>query len=187
MEFGIRGGSRIATREREVDQVKRIGNLGRRLCGLVAMTAIGLVGCNEDVGTRQARVGAGPEPTMVAGLPPVARSASGAASAAEASAVVPGPRSIDPASVDLQSGHAYWVQLPPEWLPFASDLDHPERSTLVVEEDGVALGPGNVPLVTVQNEGRGSFLHWGVWIYFSSSDNSDPRSNGRAYRVALRP
>jgi hypothetical protein len=92
---------------------------------------------------------------------------------------------LAPAAVQRQEGHAYWVRMPDEWLPFASDRSDGQRSTLVVEEDGVALAPGNAALETVQKVGRGSFVHWGVWLYFSSSDNSDPRSNGRQYRAVL--
>ncbi len=33
--------------------------------------------------------------------------------------------------------------------------------------------------------GSGRFSHWGEYIVFSSSDNSDPRKNGRAYRLVI--
>ncbi|MBY0276534.1 hypothetical protein K2Z84_14425 [Candidatus Binatia bacterium] len=92
---------------------------------------------------------------------------------------------VDPASVRLQSGHAFWVALPEEWLPYASSLDDPQRSTVILQEDGRPLGPANAPVTTVQTTGRGSFVHWGGWLYFSTSDNTDPRSNGREYRLVL--
>jgi len=128
-------------------------------------------------------------PTALAGLAPLRTATRMQATATPAKTAMRAPAALelDPATVKLQSVHAYWVQLPDEWLSFASDHADPKRSTLVVEEDGVALAPGNVPLDTVQKVGRGSFLHWGGALYFSSSDNSDPRSNGREYRVVFVP
>jgi len=181
-----------------------IDNRGWWLRRLVACVALGVASCSGDAGREPD--GDAPAPTVVAGLPRAALPAATAARVARRSTVAepaapaafvpvpvdtstagaPGPRRIDPATVTLQSGHAYWVQLPIEWLAFASDQADPQRSTLVVKEDGVALGPGNSALLTVQRVGRGSFLHWGSWLYFSSSDNTDPRTNGRKYRAMLR-
>lgn len=56
----------------------------------------------------------------------------------------------------------------------------PTRSTLVVHEDGRALGPPHSPL----HVANGRYSHWrSVGIIFSASDNSDPNSNGRTYSV----
>lgn len=166
--------------------MKAMSSLGRRAFPVIASIAVSLAGCTDDRGTPAPPV-AGAVPTALAGLP------SGRAAVAETTATpvqaVRAGSTLDlaPASVELQSGHAYWVRLPDEWLPVASDQSDPQRSTVVVEEDGVALAPGNVPLATVQTVGRGSYLHWGGWLYFSSSDNTDPRSNGRQYRIVLAP
>jgi hypothetical protein len=35
----------------------------------------------------------------------------------------------------------------------------------------------------IRNLGRGFFSHWGKQLYFSTSDNSDPRINGRNYSL----
>jgi hypothetical protein len=157
-----------------------------RTAALFAGVALALAACSEDPGMR-ARTGGAPLPTTVAGLPQPAPSAPPARAPAAAAPTAGAPTAVrlDPAAVDRQSGHAFWVQLPIEWLGYASDHVDPQRSTLVVEEDGVALGPGNAALATVQEVGRGAYLHWGVWLYFSASDNSDPRTNGRAYRAVL--
>lgn len=168
--------------------MRAMSSTGRRYGVLIASAALGLAGCMlagcmEDTGTPGQPGRA--LPTNVAGLPPVHTATVPAAPAPAQPARAGGTLGLDPASVQLQSGYAYWVRLPDAWQPFASDHADPQRSTLVVEEDGVALAPGNVPLETVQKVGRGSFLHWGVWLYFSSSDNSDPRSNGREYRAVL--
>jgi hypothetical protein len=65
------------------------------------------------------------------------------------------------------------------------------RSEVVIYEDNVPLGPGHVTRhETIAEKGRGRFSHWGradifasteaVFI-FSSSDNTDPRTNRRGY------
>ena len=170
-------------RLRETRAVARAA-LPRARSLLIALAALGLAGCVEDPGT-PAEPAAGATPTAVASMAPKAAAATPPASAREQLLQVGGALRIEPGAIDLQSGHAYWVRLPDAWLPVASDQDDPQRSTLVVEEDGVALAPGNTPLETIQKVGRGSFLHWGVWLYFSSSDNSDPRTNGRIYHAVL--
>ena len=49
-------------------------------------------------------------------------------------------------------------------------------------EDGRQLGPAHRPHDFIRADGRGQFSHWGSTLYFSSSDNTDPRANGRVYR-----
>ncbi|MBL8680185.1 MAG: hypothetical protein JNK05_13500 [Myxococcales bacterium] len=61
---------------------------------------------------------------------------------------------------------------------------NPTRSTVSILEDGVALGPAHSAHATIRATGRGTFSHWGNSLYFSASDNSDPRSNGRRYTWA---
>jgi len=167
--------------------MRTMSRTGRRFGLLIASAVLGLAGCMEDVATPPLPA-ARAVPTAGAGLPPAATAVD---EAAAARAQLPpavragGALLIGTGAVQLQSGHAYWVRLPDEWLPVASDQTDPQRSTVVVEEDGVALAPGNAPLETVQKVGRGSFLHWGVWLYFSSSDNTDPRTNGRKYHAVL--
>jgi hypothetical protein len=155
-------------------------SMGWRWGLLIAFAAVGLGACSRDGETRRdphERPGA----TVVAGLPPrPGNEVTAPAAGASAGVLV-----IDPANVRLQSGHAFWVALPEAWLPYASSLDDPQRSTLILHEDGRPLGPGNAPVATVQTTGRGSFVHWGGWLYFSTSDNTDPRSNGREYRLVL--
>lgn len=60
----------------------------------------------------------------------------------------------------------------------------PQQSQLVLRENGKSIGPAHTQLATIQQTGRGRYLHWGNEIYFSSSDNTDPRTNGRQYSIA---
>src|SRR5262249_11771592 len=48
-------------------------------------------------------------------------------------------------------------------------------------EDGRKLGPGNCLHDDIRSQGQGRYSVWGKILYFSSSDNGDPRSNDRSY------
>jgi hypothetical protein len=62
------------------------------------------------------------------------------------------------------------------------------QSTLQLYEDGNRLGPQHNSSDDVARQGRGLYLFWrsdsGKWIIFSTSDNSDPNTNGRTYSVS---
>jgi hypothetical protein len=51
-----------------------------------------------------------------------------------------------------------------------------------VFEDGRRLGPGNSRLWDIRSLGMGRYRFVGRSLYFSSSDGTDPRLNGRRYR-----
>lgn len=105
----------------------------------------------------------------------------------------PMARTIAPAQVSAESGHAYRAFMPP-WRsvwPLSVKIDTaeaPTQSKAVVFENSVALGPAHSAHDEVRAIGRGRFSHWGSdgGIYFSTSDNSDPRTNGRTYAVRTR-
>ena len=78
-----------------------------------------------------------------------------------------------------EAGHCFLASVPAHLL---SDLE--SRSWLQLYEDDRPLGPGHAPHDEIRRMGAGRFSHWGEQLYFSASDNSDPRSNGRHYRVA---
>jgi hypothetical protein len=62
--------------------------------------------------------------------------------------------------------------------------DREGRSRLRVYEDSRPLPTPHALHETIRREGRGAFSHWGDLVYFSTSDNTDPRTNSRAYTVA---
>lgn len=62
-----------------------------------------------------------------------------------------------------------------------SDLE--ASSSLRLFENGEALGPAHAPHADVRSLGAGRYSHWGAHLYFSTSDGSDPQSNGRVYEV----
>ncbi len=58
------------------------------------------------------------------------------------------------------------------------------HSELVLLENGRALGPAHAAHAEIRKEGRGRSSHWGArTLWFSASDNTDPRTNGREYKI----
>ena len=62
--------------------------------------------------------------------------------------------------------------------------DRESASRLVIFEDGHPLGPAHASHADIRQLGGGRFSHWGDQVYFSASDGSDPRTNGRRYTVS---
>lgn len=90
---------------------------------------------------------------------------------------------ITAGEISAERGHAYHVAIATPFLltPLADGLGDPRRAPTELFEDGHALHPAHAIHDHIREAGRGAFSQWGPAIYFSTSDNSDPRSNGRAY------
>jgi hypothetical protein len=82
---------------------------------------------------------------------------------------------------------------PEEGFCFIASMDFGEegdkftgnRSMLVLFEDGKPLGPPRSVHADIRRNGGGRYSHWTrESLYFSASDNTDPRTNGRRYEVA---
>ena len=58
-----------------------------------------------------------------------------------------------------------------------------QASSLVLYENDVALGPRHSILKAIDRAGSGRYSHWGDYLYFSSSDNTNPITNGRIYKI----
>jgi hypothetical protein len=87
---------------------------------------------------------------------------------------------LDPANMSHEIGLAYQVGLK-HGAPSDVAGGH---SDLGLFEDGKPLGPRNSSHALIRAEGRGRYSHWGSnALWFSASDNSDPRTNGRQYKV----
>ncbi|MBR0875158.1 hypothetical protein JQ633_32695 [Bradyrhizobium tropiciagri] len=61
----------------------------------------------------------------------------------------------------------------------------PQRSPIIIYEDGVPLGPGHNSFADIAKLGAGRFSHWRMGVVFSASDNSNPNTNGRNYWAVL--
>lgn len=97
---------------------------------------------------------------------------------------------IDPSKVLHESGNAFTVKIPthgnPILRPLGEDAVAPPGSDLRVWEDGRLLAQPRAPHDDIRSRGAGAYSHWARLLYFSASDNSDPRTNGRPYRIQLR-
>lgn len=90
---------------------------------------------------------------------------------------------LEPTEMRREIGRAWYVELPPGWEDAADDVDHPQRSAAVLLEDGRPLGPAHSIHATIRERGGGAYSHWLDLVYFSTSDGSDPRTNGREYAI----
>lgn len=93
-----------------------------------------------------------------------------------------GPRAGVLRRIRRHVGHAYLARVP-FLLPEPSDEGGSSR--LVLLEDGRPLGPAHAAHVQVEAQGLGRYSHWGSHVVFSSSDNTDPRRNGRRYEFRI--
>jgi hypothetical protein len=69
----------------------------------------------------------------------------------------------------------------------ADTTEQPTRSPLQLFENDRLLGPAHSATSDVRDLGHGRFWHSKEALYFSTSDNTDPRSNGRVYSWTLGP
>lgn len=88
-----------------------------------------------------------------------------------------------------EAGHAFrGTGRPGEYAavaPFADEVREDASSRSVIYEDGQMLGSGHSSFKDIRDQGRGRFVHLPGPVYFSSSDNSDPNTNGRRYWIAI--
>jgi FkbM family methyltransferase len=75
-----------------------------------------------------------------------------------------------------------WVAILPGAVP-QGDQDGSLGSSVVLIEGTQALGPAHVSHAHIRGQGRGRYSHWRSSLYFSTSDNSDPNTNGRQYML----
>ena len=99
-------------------------------------------------------------------------------------------RQIAPATASPDQGLAVITPIPqavsfPFHLP-ASVPGLPLSNPLDLFEDGFPLGPNDALHADIRNKGQGLYSHWDRHLYFSSSDRTDPRTNGRVYSYRIK-
>ena len=80
-------------------------------------------------------------------------------------------------------GYSYVASLPDLKSIADNVTEIPNGSPLVICENHWRIGPANALHKEILERGRGRFSHWGSDLVFSTSDNSDPNTNGRSYLV----
>ena len=89
---------------------------------------------------------------------------------------------LDANSIKHENGYCWEIDLSFFAIEGDSSIE-PQRSVYVLCEDGQPIGTGHSSHEFIRNIGKGYFSHWGKNLLFSTSDNSDPRSNGRLYSL----
>jgi hypothetical protein len=96
---------------------------------------------------------------------------------------------INPSNIRSESGAAYTAELQPRdpmpVVAISDGLNDPYRSSLRLFENGVALGPPHTVHDRLRERGGGAFSFWAGRLYFSASDSTDPRVNGRDYAAEI--
>lgn len=136
--------------------------LGGRLLSLLLVTSILFSGCEKE--EKDAPLNAKDKLEM------------------NATSGTTGLKSINLSNVKYDSGFAYRLN---DWFGVGGDTQWSTTSTLKIYENGVVLGPAHSSHSDVRTSGRGKFSHWGNDLYFTASDNSDPRYNGRKYTYSI--
>jgi FkbM family methyltransferase len=81
------------------------------------------------------------------------------------------------------TGHCWMLELSDDF-PKGDNAEQPEKSNLVLLENGQPLGPPHVEHAYIRRYGAGRYSHWRDNLYFSASDNSNPNTNGHRYVIA---
>ena len=96
---------------------------------------------------------------------------------------------IDLHSIQEEQGFCYTAPVKPPCRP---DTAAGADSCLRLLEDGRELGPAHSVHQAIRDTGGGAYSHWSgdpsgepQLVWFSTSDNSDPRTNGRRYEWAV--
>ncbi|WP_256010066.1 pectate lyase family protein [Desertivirga xinjiangensis] len=91
--------------------------------------------------------------------------------------------SLDVAAASSKGGYSYVI-----YKDFKTPGDTDAKKTqsiLKIYENGKELGPAHSLHRDVKISGKGRFSHWGNELYFSASDNTNPRTNGRKYTYSV--
>jgi glycosyltransferase involved in cell wall biosynthesis len=95
-------------------------------------------------------------------------------------------RRLPPLSVsDMESDGGYGFRASLDRLGVYVPSDQESVSLLRLYEDGELLARPHHTHADIRTLGAGRYSHWGNYLHFASSDNSDPRSNGREYVVEV--
>ena len=90
---------------------------------------------------------------------------------------------ISPQNIVAESGYAYITSVNAHFpFEFATDdLSNQQAASLALTENGIPIGPAHSLHADIRNKGRGRYSYWNGSFIFSTSDDSDPRTNGRQY------
>jgi hypothetical protein len=88
--------------------------------------------------------------------------------------------------MDFQASKVVVAKIVPSLDALADSSEYPERSSLILYEGARPLGPAHSNHSDILGYGQGRFSHWsGSGFIFSSSDGTDPKTNGRTYWAVI--
>ncbi|TVQ85338.1 MAG: hypothetical protein EA400_15715 [Chromatiaceae bacterium] len=97
---------------------------------------------------------------------------------------------FDAAEIQHLEGQAYQIKLRRRldwpWELLSDYMRSRQRSPLRLHEDGNLLGPPHAFYEEIASAGGGGYMHWRDVLIFSTSDQSDPRTNQRHYTATAR-
>jgi SAM-dependent methyltransferase len=88
---------------------------------------------------------------------------------------------IQPDYIQHENGYCYIVALPSVIPP--GDSVETQISSIRLFENGREIGQPHSFHSDIRTKGKGLYSHWGRSLYFSTSDNTDPRKNKRIYSL----
>jgi hypothetical protein len=97
--------------------------------------------------------------------------------------------SLATADITTDGGFAYIApisRLAPPGYVFVGDGMGKGVSNLQLRENGQSLGPAHAGHPDIRETGKGRYSHWRTRLWFSASDSTDPRTNGRTYTISAR-
>lgn len=77
--------------------------------------------------------------------------------------------------------HCFSVKLPAEMHESCDSVELPRRSKIMLFEDGNPVGFGHQQHAQIIKYGAGRSSHWQESLWFSSTDGTNPNTNGRVY------
>jgi len=82
------------------------------------------------------------------------------------------------------SGLAWYAVLPADVVE-GDTMDAPVRSPLALFENDTLIGPAHTDHETIRRRGGGAYSHWNKSLLLSTTDGTDPNTNGRSYVAAV--
>lgn len=91
----------------------------------------------------------------------------------------PPTQTFDVSQCSPDGGYGYFMVM--DFGIPSDNMAEMSRSTLKIFENGIELKPAHSLHADIRSLGNGRFSHWDNGLYFSASDNSNPKINGRTY------
>jgi hypothetical protein len=89
---------------------------------------------------------------------------------------------------ELQGSDVASAANAPSLEELSDSPEAPTRSPIMLYENALPLGPAHSEHGDIMKYGHGRFSHWnGSGLIFSSSDGTNPKSNGRTYWAVVPP